>query len=126
MHGYPFSFILSRFSPSLVSLGTSIDLLLLLWKARIPFEDIDGIDRGCVSSFTLEMQVMLHNEIKQKISLLLYQALEKVTAIDIFYLRSIDEGVAVPAPDQAPAAAPATRTMHQRMARLEDKVHGVR
>ncbi|GJV38524.1 hypothetical protein Tco_1411001 [Tanacetum coccineum] len=28
--------------------------------------DRDGIDRGCVSSFTLEMQVMLHNEIKQK------------------------------------------------------------
>ncbi|GKF22240.1 hypothetical protein Tco_0074562, partial [Tanacetum coccineum] len=29
----------------------------------------DGIGRGCVSSFTLEMQVTLHNEIKQKFSL---------------------------------------------------------
>ncbi|GJU97438.1 signal peptidase complex catalytic subunit SEC11A-like protein [Tanacetum coccineum] len=30
---------------------------------------IDSIDRGCVSLFTLEMQVTLQNEIKQKISL---------------------------------------------------------
>ncbi|GKD42082.1 hypothetical protein Tco_1266727, partial [Tanacetum coccineum] len=29
--------------------------------------DIDGIGGGCVSSFTLEMQVTLHNEIKNKI-----------------------------------------------------------
>ncbi|GJY94489.1 putative ribonuclease H-like domain-containing protein, partial [Tanacetum coccineum] len=28
--------------------------------------DRDGIGRGCMSSFTLEMQVTLHNEIKQK------------------------------------------------------------
>ncbi|GJU90542.1 hypothetical protein Tco_1302965 [Tanacetum coccineum] len=28
--------------------------------------DIDGIDRGCMSSFTLEMQFLLHNEIKYK------------------------------------------------------------
>ncbi|GJT41434.1 ARID DNA-binding domain-containing protein [Tanacetum coccineum] len=34
--------------------------------------DIDGIDRGCVRSFTLEMQVTLHNEIKQKISLWIF------------------------------------------------------
>nr|GEX03138.1 reverse transcriptase domain-containing protein [Tanacetum cinerariifolium] len=30
--------------------------------------DIDGIGRGCVSSFILEMQVMLHKEIKHKFS----------------------------------------------------------
>ncbi|GJU76410.1 hypothetical protein Tco_1273480 [Tanacetum coccineum] len=40
-----------------------LDILGCLHDVNI---DRDGIDRGCVSSFTLEMQVMLHNEIKQK------------------------------------------------------------
>ncbi|GJY36069.1 ribonuclease H-like domain-containing protein [Tanacetum coccineum] len=40
-----------------------LDILGSLHDVNI---DRDGIDRGCVSSFTLEMQVTLHNEIKQR------------------------------------------------------------
>nr|GEW92747.1 hypothetical protein [Tanacetum cinerariifolium] len=77
------------------------------------------------------------------------QALEKVTATNIFYLRSIDEGMAVvaaeaaqanheipqegvqadPAPVQAPQVPLTTlgpRTMRHRIQILEEKVHGLR
>ncbi|GJW41714.1 hypothetical protein Tco_0067559, partial [Tanacetum coccineum] len=79
------------------------------------------------------------------------QALEKVTATDLFYLRSMDEGTAVATAraleddegahaelegvqaDLAPIQAPQpplvvaqSRTMPQRMARLEEEVHGLR
>nr|GEX39410.1 hypothetical protein [Tanacetum cinerariifolium] len=77
------------------------------------------------------------------------QAPEKVTATDLIYLRSINEGTVVTvgspegvegalnvdegvqvisAPVQAPQAPPpaASRTMPKRMTRIEDEVHGLR
>ncbi|GKD09988.1 putative reverse transcriptase domain-containing protein [Tanacetum coccineum] len=52
--------------------------------------DIDGIGRGCVSSFTLEMQVTLHNEIKQKFPCKKVE-LNKLTVKNRYPLPRIDD-----------------------------------
>ncbi|GJW15128.1 hypothetical protein Tco_0019261 [Tanacetum coccineum] len=75
-------------------------------------------------------------EIADKGDLSKGQALEKVTATDLFYLRSMDEGMAVGyrrgpleidcgGTSTTLAVAPVVRTMPQRMARLEEEVHGI-